>query len=187
MSLYLKSLARVLSPGGRRGRVAILMYHAVLPEPDPLLPGVPDVVEFRTQMEAVRDCFRVIPLAEAAAGVRSGRLPPRAACITFDDGYANNAEVALPVLSSLGITATFFVATGYLDGGRMFNDSVVEIVRRANADFIDTGPLGLGELPMQDGGQRREVIRKILPVLKYLEPDRRNEYVEGLCAAAVPW
>ncbi|MCK7493591.1 MAG: polysaccharide deacetylase family protein [Comamonadaceae bacterium] len=51
-----------------------------------------------------------------------GTLPARALAITFDDGYADNHDVALPILRRHGLNATFFVATGFLDGGIMWND-----------------------------------------------------------------
>ena len=56
-------------------------------------------------------------------GLLKGDLPARPAVITFDDGYADNRTVALPILQAHGLTATFFVATGFLDGGRMWNDT----------------------------------------------------------------
>jgi peptidoglycan/xylan/chitin deacetylase (PgdA/CDA1 family) len=39
------------------------------------------------------------------------------ACITFDDGHADNFHIALPILQGHGLPATFFIATGFLDGG----------------------------------------------------------------------
>ncbi|MBD3318019.1 MAG: polysaccharide deacetylase family protein [Chitinivibrionales bacterium] len=38
-------------------------------------------------------------------------MPPKLAVITFDDGYRNNREIALPILKRYGFTATFFVVT----------------------------------------------------------------------------
>ena len=75
--------------------------------------------------------FNVISLADGVAGLKRGCLPPRALSITFDDGYRDNHDIALPILLQLGLPATFFVATGFLDGGRMFNDTVIEAVRFA--------------------------------------------------------
>ncbi len=42
--------------------------------------------------------LNVLPLEHAVARLAQGALPPRALCITFDDGYADNYEVALPLL-----------------------------------------------------------------------------------------
>jgi peptidoglycan/xylan/chitin deacetylase (PgdA/CDA1 family) len=114
-------------------RLSILIYHRVLARPDPLLSGLPDVRGFERQMALLRRCFNVLPLSEAARRLREGGLPARAACITFDDGYADNAELALPVLRRHGLSATFFIASGYLDGGQMWNDDVIAHVRRTGA------------------------------------------------------
>src|SRR5262249_53595733 len=69
---------------------------------------------FAEQMRAlVEDGFRVIPLEEAlGTWSEGGTLPARAVAITFDDGYADNFEVALPVLERHAVPATFFLATG---------------------------------------------------------------------------
>lgn len=57
--------------------------------------------------------------------VRPGSLPPRAALITFDDGYRSVREVALPYLKRFGYPAVLFVPTEYI-GGRNSFDSGVE-------------------------------------------------------------
>ena len=69
--------------------------------------------------------------------LQQGRLPPRALAITFDDGYADNRTVAAPLLERHGLPCTFFVATGFLDGGRMWNDTLIETVRRAPGQTLD--------------------------------------------------
>jgi peptidoglycan/xylan/chitin deacetylase (PgdA/CDA1 family) len=183
-----KALMRLLSPGGQRG-LSILIYHRVLEQPDPLFPGEVDRVEFDRQLRLLKSLFNVIPLTEAVRHARAGTLPPRAACITFDDGYADNAEVALPLLRAHGLHATFFVATGFLDGGRMWNDTVIETVRRAPGQQIDARTLGLGTHSVETVAQRQAAIGALIGQLKYLPLDERLEQVArlaGLVGCALP-
>jgi hypothetical protein len=51
--------------------------------------------------------FNVLPLAEACARLHRNSLPARALSLTFDDGYANNADVALPILMRHGLSQPF--------------------------------------------------------------------------------
>ncbi|MFH0908156.1 MAG: polysaccharide deacetylase family protein [bacterium] len=63
------------------------------------------------------DRFHVMPLRDAVTAICEGRrLPDHAAAITFDDGYLNNLETAAPILRKHGMTATFFLTTGFIDG-----------------------------------------------------------------------
>jgi peptidoglycan/xylan/chitin deacetylase (PgdA/CDA1 family) len=163
--------------------LSILIYHRVLPEPDPLVPELVCASEFEWQIGVLDRWFRVLPLGEAVARLRAGTLPPRAACVTFDDGYADNATVALPILRRRGVPATFFVATAFLDGGRMFNDGVIETVRRARGETLDGGSAGLGRLPIATLAQRRAAIDRLIGALKYLPVSRRQACVDALAAA----
>src|SRR5688572_14817112 len=101
----------IVSPGGVRGRLSILIFHRVLACPDPLFPEVPSAVDFEARMRWVRDWFNVLPLKQAIDRLYDRSIPARALAITFDDGYADNEEVAAPILKRLGLCATFFVAT----------------------------------------------------------------------------
>lgn len=160
--------------------MAILIYHRVLPEPDPLLPDLPDVARFRWQMQLLADYFRPLPLAEAAQRLAGGDLPPRSVCVTFDDGYRDNLDCALPVLEQFGIPVTVFVATGFLGDGMMFNDRVVEGTRVAPGPELDLTDLGLGCYPVRTVEERRAAIDQLLPALKYLaeaERDRKARVV----------
>ncbi|MYN40938.1 polysaccharide deacetylase family protein [Duganella sp. FT109W] len=125
-------------------RLSVLIYHRVLAAPDPLLPSLPDVQRFDRQMALLRRHFTVLPVSQAVRRLQDQTLPPRAACITFDDGYADNAEHALPVLQKYGLNATFFIASGYLDGGQMWNDDIIDYVRQAGG-----GPQTLDQLLME--------------------------------------
>lgn len=162
----------------------ILMYHRVLAEPDPLQPDVPHQALLAEQFRTLAGAFNVLPLHEAASLLQQGRLPPGAACITFDDGYRDNHDLALPLLREFGLPATVFVATGFLNGGRMFNDSVVETVRRLDTGEIDLSRVGLGKRLVSDIASRRTLISDLTKAVKYLEPAERDDFCETLCHRA---
>ena len=173
-----------LSPAGTDARLTVLIFHRVLPIPDPLFPGEPDAVWFETQMRWIKTWFNVIPLAEAIERLRSDSLPARAAAITFDDGYADNCTVALPILQRAGLSATFFIATGYLDGGQMWNDTVIDVVRSAEGPEIDLSPQKLGHYSVATLKDRQQSLGQLLNALKYMEPAQREKLAGHLAAAA---
>jgi peptidoglycan/xylan/chitin deacetylase (PgdA/CDA1 family) len=98
-------------------RLRILCYHGVCPDAVKGTNWTPEFFvtasDFENHMRHLSANARVLPLAEAAARLRDGTLPPRSACITFDDGYANNLHLAYPVLEKYGLPATIFVSSSY--------------------------------------------------------------------------
>lgn len=110
-------IARLLGDRSR-GAPAILCYHGVLPTPSGISPGAfhctPEV--FRQQLAGLQNSgYRFVPLAEMLSMHQEGRSAPRTLAVTFDDGYANVLHRAYPVLRELGIPATVFVCTGFVD------------------------------------------------------------------------
>jgi peptidoglycan/xylan/chitin deacetylase (PgdA/CDA1 family) len=170
----------MLSPSGVRARLTVLIYHRVLADRDPLFPNEPDAGFFETQMRWMQRWFNVLPLSEAVERLSAGRLPARAAAITFDDGYANNCTVALPILRRLCLPATFFIATGYLNGGRMWNDTVIDVVRRAKGPQLDLSALDIGQFPILTMEDRQRSLNALLGKLKYLDPDHRERLVNEI-------
>lgn len=168
-----RGVTTLAAPGGTRGRLLVLIYHRVLAQPDALLSSEPDAALFKAQMQLLASCFHVLPLSEAVERLGAGSLPPRAACITFDDGYANNLTVAAPILAALRLPATVFVATGFIGADPMWNDVVIESVRRAG-DMLDLSTLGLGVHQFPDLQARRDALDRILPQLKYCALDERR-------------
>lgn len=167
----------MVSPAGACARLTILIFHRVYAQPDPLFPGEPDAGQFDRLCAWLARWFHVLPLDDAARRLAEGRLPSRAACITFDDGYADNHDVALPILRRHGLVATFFIATGYLSGGRMFNDSLVETVRAAPGPVLDTRGLAEGMPASLDLGSieaRRSAVDKLIGALKYGPAEERQ-------------
>lgn len=172
--MVLKSIAGALSPSGPSARLSILIFHRVLAQVDPLFPDEPDAMRFDKVLSWIARWFQVMPLDEAVSRLRSANLPARAVAITFDDGYADNATIALPVLERHGMSATFFIATSFLDGGRMWNDSLIETVRAFRGDVLDLRDAGLGSYEVDSIGKRRVAIGTLLRQIKYLDPVKRQ-------------
>lgn len=173
-----------LAPAGPGARLTVMIFHRVLPAADPLRPGEPDARRFDELLQWLVAWFNVVSLREAVAALKAGTLPPRALCITFDDGYKDNFEIALPVLQRHGVPATFFVASGFLDGGRMWNDTVIEAVRVAQDEMLEVEALGVGALAVGTTGQKRAAIDLLLARLKYAGRGRREALAESIAAAA---
>lgn len=179
-----KRLGNRRAPAGPDGRLSILIFHRVLAEQDPLFPHEATIATFDAHMARLKAVFNVLPLDEAVVRLKTGTLPARAASITFDDGYADNVTHALPILQRHGLPATFFIATAYLDGGRMFNDTVIEAIRRTRHERLDLSSLGLGEHDMGSDQARTRAIGHILPRVKPLPADQREDTVARLSELA---
>lgn len=172
-------LKPIVALGSVRQRLSILIFHRVLPQQDPLFPDEIEAHGFDALLNLLKSCFNVVSLREGIDGLQRGTLPARALAITFDDGYADNAEIALPILQRHGLPATFFIASGFLDGGRMFNDTVIELVRRA-PDEVDLTRAGFGMLKLASVAERRAAISTLLGGLKYLPFTTRHRQVDLL-------
>jgi peptidoglycan/xylan/chitin deacetylase (PgdA/CDA1 family) len=167
--------------GGFSGgnRLLVLHYHRVAALPDALFPEHLSPQLFDAHLAVLQDAFTPLPLGEALARLTRGELPRRAVSITFDDGYADNHDVALPILQRRGLVATFYIATRYLQGGAMFNDAIIEAMRDVEGD-LDWNDLGLGRHRIDSTATRRAAIEAVLQVTKYAEPTRRTELVAAV-------
>ncbi len=103
------------------GQASVLNYHGLFR--DGTQTGVLDhtlhlpLSTFRAVCRHLAANYRVMPVAEMRRQLDAGHaLPRNAVGITFDDGHGSNYQLAYPVLKELGLPATFFLATGFLDG-----------------------------------------------------------------------
>jgi peptidoglycan/xylan/chitin deacetylase (PgdA/CDA1 family) len=148
----------------------IVLYHGVRPTDDHTSPDirqkhVPEHV-FRTQAQYLAADFTPMGLSDVVECLRTGKqFPKRGLCVTFDDGYANNAETAAPILKQLGIPATFFVTTGFIDG-----------TTRLWVDRFETAFSALPRGSESDSDARNR--------LKHLSPDEREAALRDLEARA---
>lgn len=149
-----------------------------------MLPGEVYAAVFDRLIGMLADAYNVLPLDEALERRRLGELPPRAVVVTFDDGYEDNFSVALPILKKHGVAASFFVSTGFLSGGVMFNDRVREAIRltrheELNLDWLDLGVCRPGPLAV-----RERLVGGILRRIKYMPLDVREAALARLEAEA---
>jgi peptidoglycan/xylan/chitin deacetylase (PgdA/CDA1 family) len=169
VTLAAQLLPLLLNTHGKQ-RLSILIYHRVVPRHDPMRPNEPTIAQFDWQMRLLRDNFTPLPLVEAVDSLHTGTLPNRAVCVTFDDGYADNELHALPILKKYAIPATVFVSTGFLNGGRMWNDSVIEAIRNFNGDQLDLGELDLGCYGLESNPRRLAAVDSIIQKIRHLDP-----------------
>lgn len=120
----LASGALRLAASFRGASAVILMYHSVLPDPSEQADSLGGIVHselaFRGQMELLARDFHPISLELLLEHVRGGEnLPKRSVAVTFDDGYADNYEVAMPILNQVGIPATFYATVDCIDNRKI--------------------------------------------------------------------
>lgn len=174
LDTYTRLAANLASPGAAAGRLSILMYHRVLPHADPMRPSDISAATFAMQMSTLASVFTVLPIDEALHKLESGHLPVRSVCVTFDDGYRDNFDVALPILRSHGFAATVFVTSGVLGNGLMFNDAVIETARHLPTGPHDLAWLGLPLMTVFDQRSRIDLAHAVIRKLKYMVPEARD-------------
>jgi len=116
---------------------AIFLLHGVIPEQRYRIRNytrkhlpLDDFVHFLREATAFGTPVSMDQIIEAH---RSGaRLPQRAFAITFDDGFENNVSVASPVLDDLGVPATFYVTSSFINSNaRSWTDDIEDVLEQA--------------------------------------------------------
>ncbi len=103
---------------GSTPRVSVMMYHQVgrFAAPKKHRACYCDTGRFRAQMAFLKHAgYHVISMADACSALFGGQaLPGRAVVLSFDDGYENFADEALPVLREFGYPSVLFAVSGLL-------------------------------------------------------------------------
>lgn len=154
--------------------IVILCYHRVVPMSDPdrfpfdtdLVSAAPD--EFAWQMRFVRRHFNPIDVDTLVAAVSGAKEPPpRAVLVTFDDGYDDCVQYALPVLQRERIPAAVFMTSGHIGSEETFwFDRLAYQLLHTDAARIEVSEAGVDETLPRSRQQRREVYGRIVEVLK---------------------
>jgi peptidoglycan/xylan/chitin deacetylase (PgdA/CDA1 family) len=105
--------ARRLPRPAAGNRVVCLCYHSIHPDLS-YASATPEL--FERHLDWLAEYCEVIPLRRVLAAAADVRRDRPAVAITFDDGYADNHEFALPLLTRYRLPATVFVTAGFCDG-----------------------------------------------------------------------
>jgi len=179
-NIAIKTIGNLVSKQNANNKLLIIAYHRVLDIPDPIQKQIVDKIQFDWQMETLNKYFNVLPLTEAVERLSSGGLPNRAIAVTFDDGYADNHDIALPILKKWNIPATFFISTGFINGGIMWNDRIIESIRKVNDKTLDLTNINYGIYNIDSIESRRNTISDLLNRLKYLSFEKRHDLVDSI-------
>lgn len=171
-------ITRILAPPA----LTIIVYHRVLEDSaegvQPYI-GVPQAA-FRAQLAFYREHFQVVSLDEGVRRLNAGQLERPLLAITFDDGYRDNLDLALPVLKEMRMPATVFVTTDCLEHGQLlWPDRVRAAVYGAPAGSeIHMG--GHTATVPEDLPGRIALMKNVLVHVKTLPGERREDFLIGL-------
>ena len=160
ISHLLKSIENKINvihyPGTGTGQEVILMYHGISKRPKF---NCVTANLFREQLAWLTDNYIVVPLSILIEKLSApSPIPLKLAAITFDDGYINFAELALPILRDYKCHATVFVpsekAGCYNDWDRSikgFHKMEImsyDMIRQLPQEFVEIGSHGLSHRPL---------------------------------------
>jgi peptidoglycan/xylan/chitin deacetylase (PgdA/CDA1 family) len=168
-----------------RDALTVISLHRVLAEDDPRwrtcdpLYTISDRL-FEQCLRFLRAHYSIVSLAAVARAHETGEgLPPRPLLITFDDGWADNHQYALPILRKFGLPAALFVAADAIDRREGFFQERMIAAWRAGR----LGEAGLRALWDELPGESRAPadllsepnVRALIGRLQEIPADRRHE------------
>ncbi len=94
---------------------AVLYYHRIADFPaDPWSIAVTPA-HFEEHLQVLRRYFHPIALRDFVDSIATRDLPPRSVAVTFDDGYADNLSIAMPLLERQDVPGMLFATSGALE------------------------------------------------------------------------
>lgn len=175
----------------RSRRLLILAYHSVGVADEhawnPAFSMTAAALENRLKIIKRENCT-VLPLIEALELVRSGGLPERAVCLTFDDGLFDFKERAYPVISSFGYPVTVFLPTLYCRFNRpVFEPACAYILWKGRKRTLDLSAITGGDhgtLDLASHAAREYARKAVLNAAKPLTIQERDDLAARLAASA---
>jgi len=159
--------------------VIVLLYHRVttLPSDPEQLAVTPE--NFRAQMRHLKETVPLVRFDEDWS-----KVSKPAVAITFDDGYADNALEALPVLEELGVPATFFVITGTIGTRSEFwwheLERIILETQNLPQSFTLADDRSGRSWPTAIPGERQEFYQGIVRLMNDTDAGHRSDWLTQL-------
>ena len=162
----------------------IFTLHRVLPEPpapfapNAILQVTPDFLRFA--IERVRKLgLDVVSLDEAIARIENPDRTKPFVVFTFDDGYRDNRDFALPVLRSLGAPFTLYIPTALIDGvGQVWWQALEDVIRQRPDILVP----GQGETRSTSTvAEKQEVYDDLYAQMRKMPEHERVIFIRMLC------
>lgn len=145
-------LSRLLN----RKQPRILMYHRFSVQPQD---GFTSAAAFHAQVRHIKRCYNPLTTAQLVRCLFENEpLPPNAVVITVDDGYQDFYTVAFPILQELGVPATLYVTTKFVDQRLwLWPDQVQWLLGQADNGYqgVQLGPITIPAGVLNTSQQRR--------------------------------
>lgn len=162
--------------------VLVLNYHRVGAAAEPWDRSLWSATAegFDAQLAFLARNADVVGPQELPSLVAAGR--GRHVLLTFDDGYRDNHAIAFPLLRRHGLSATFFVATGFLDRPHVaWWDEIAWMVHRAQRPSVAGGEWLPAEVPLA-GQDSYAAAATLVQAYKALPAHRAAAYLDHLAA-----
>jgi peptidoglycan/xylan/chitin deacetylase (PgdA/CDA1 family) len=182
----------------------ILMYHRVVPEgtsahdqPWLLFRSLPGIVVspemFKRQIAFLTEHFSVISLETLIEHIDNKKSPERPSVVmTFDDGWRDNYEYALPVLKHASAPATIFLSTGFVGTTRIYwPERLLYLFGHGDRTKLSVSDLPqellsakletlLTEMTAADSDALKSQLEECIKILKSARPEAREELMAAL-------
>ena len=166
----------------RKDGLRIFMYHGVVEEViEPFCWHMLPRRTFERQVAWIAKHFDVLPLHEGLEQLAEGTLPDRAAALTFDDGYRNNATIAAPILKRYGLPATIFLVTERIGTQiPLWPDRLFVAFRNTQARAVDLQCVELGTYTLRTQADNEHAYASLCLRLKDIPVPRWESILAGV-------
>ena len=179
-------LVRGIATIATRNEPRIFVYHRFSESPDPE-PTVIDAATFEWQVRWMKRRFHVQTLGDYIGRVKkTGKIPPRTAVITVDDGYRDFYEIAYPILRKHGLRATFFITVNFLEKKIWLWPDILSFALENTRETEISFPFDGVSFEVRTGDpiRIREDWETLSDFCTHLDDDKKWEFIRKLLAAA---
>ncbi|WP_437223275.1 polysaccharide deacetylase family protein [Planctomicrobium sp. SH661] len=139
-----------------------------------------DQEDFDRQVRFLKQNYDVVRVDDLEQALRR---PGRSVMITFDDGYRDNFDFALPVLTQHRVPATFFITSGFIDRALVaWWDEIAWMVRSSSKSKLPSLTPAI-EYPLGSAEEKEGTIKAILRFYKNLSDTQTAEFMNQLAEA----